>query len=154
MNTYSDIYLHIIFSVKYRDAVIGKYWLPSLHAYIASIFNSNGHTPIIVGGVEDHVHALVRYNPNQSIPDMVKEVKKGASSWINTTHQTMCKFAWQKGYGVFSYSRGQIEQVKTYIQNQDAHHHGRNISHIDEFKHILDERGITYNIEYLPKELE
>lgn len=154
MNRFSDIYLHIIFSVKYRDAAIGKYWMPELHSYIASVFNANGHKAIIVGGVEDHVHVLVRYNIAQPVAEIVKAVKQSATAWINAGHHTMCKFAWQKGYGVFSYSRSQIDSVVQYIKNQEQHHHGKNIKFVDEFKEILVKRGIEYNDDYLPKEME
>jgi REP element-mobilizing transposase RayT len=152
MNTYSNIYLHIVFSVKYREATIADYWRPTLHSYIASIFSGNGHTPIIVGGTADHVHALIAYNPNQSIPEMMRCVKRGASEWINTTHQTLRKFAWQKGYGVFSYAPSQVDVVRHYIENQEAHH--RKVSHVDEFAEILRKRAMQFDPHYLPQEPE
>ena len=132
--------------------MIGKYWMPELHAYIASIFNSFGHKTIIVGGMSDHVHALIRYNCNQSIPDMVMRVKKGASQWVNAGHHTMCRFAWQKGYGVFSYSQNQVNTVYNYIKNQEEHHKKKNF--VDEFVNLLNTRKIEYDPEYLPTEPE
>jgi REP element-mobilizing transposase RayT len=152
MNTYSNIYLHIVFSVKYRDGAIGEHWMPELHAYIASVFKANGHHPIIIGGVDDHVHCLVGYNMNQSVPDMVREVKTSATAWINAGHRTLCKFAWQKGYGVFSYSKSHVEAVKQYIANQAAHHKKETFR--DEFVNLLKNRGIYYDEKYLPQDLE
>jgi REP element-mobilizing transposase RayT len=149
MNTYSDIYLHIVFSVKYRDALIGKYLLHDLHAYIASIFNAKGHQTIIVGGTADHVHALIRYNVNQSVPDMVRDVKMASSTWINAAHRCMYRFAWQKGYGVFSYSESQVATIRNYIANQEQHH--QNVNSVDEFVNILNTRHIKYDSAYLPQ---
>ena len=149
MNTYSNIYLHIIFSVKYRDAVIGKYWKPDLHAYITSVFNAKGHKTIIVGGTCDHVHVLIDYNPSQSIPDMMRDVKQSASLWINASHKTMCKFAWQRGYGVFSYTQSHIPTVKQYIANQVEHHKREN--HVQEFEALLRTRHIAFDPKYMPQ---
>jgi REP element-mobilizing transposase RayT len=149
MNTYSDIYLHIVFSVKHRDALIGKYLLRDLHAYIATIFNAKGHQAIIVGGTADHVHALIRYNINQSVPDMVRDVKMASSTWINAAHLCTFRFAWQKGYGVFSYSENQVPTIRNYIANQEQHH--QRVNSVDEFVKILNTRNIKFDPSYLPK---
>jgi REP element-mobilizing transposase RayT len=154
MNTYSDIYLQIVFSVKFRGAVIGKDWMPRLHAYIATLINSHGHKSIIVGGVEDHVHILLRYNVNQKIPDLVNKIKHDSTFWVNSQNFIGCKFAWQSGYGVFSYSTSHVDKVKEYIQNQYVHHHVHKISHYDEMRTMLEQRGVQYNPEYLDRELE
>ncbi len=151
MNTYSDIYLHIVFGVKYRDGLIGDQWIENLHSYIASIFKANGHHAIIIGGVSDHVHCLIGYNPRQSIPDMVKDVKVSTTNWINGTNRTMCKFAWQKGYGVFSYSPSQVDAVKKYIANQKKHHRSCSLS--EELANMLRVRGVSFDPQYLPQEL-
>lgn len=152
MNTYTDIILHIVFSVKYRDGVIGKYWKSDLHAYMASVFIANGHHPIIIGGIEDHVHCLIEYNPKQSIPEMVREVKTSATNWINCGHFTMCRFAWQKGYGAFSLSKSHIDQTRRYIANQEQHHHGESFR--DEVARILRNRNISFDEKYLPEDME
>jgi REP element-mobilizing transposase RayT len=152
MNTFTNIYLHIIFCTKYRDAAIGEYWKSDLHAYIASVINANGHRAIIVGGVSDHIHILLLYNPKQSVSDLVRDVKIESTQWINKMHHTMCRFAWQKGYGVFSYSSSQMETVRRYISNQETHH--ANVDCINEFKSILKNRGMDFDKQFLPKEPE
>jgi REP element-mobilizing transposase RayT len=154
MNTYSDIYLQIVFSVKFRDAVIGKDWMSRMHAYLAKLIDSHGHKSIIVGGVEDHVHILLRYNVNQQIPDLVSKIKHDSSRWVKSMRFANSKFAWQAGYGVFSYSSSHVDKVKEYIQNQYTHHHVKKISRFDEMRIMLDQRGVDYNPDYLDKDLE
>jgi REP element-mobilizing transposase RayT len=131
MNTFTNIYLHVIFSVKYRAAMIEPFGRDSLHAYIASIINAHDHQTLIVGGTSDHVHILLDYNPKRSVSELVKEVKMCSTQWVNNQPYTGCKFAWQWGYGVFSYAANQVDVVKKYISNQEAHH--ARVSHVDEF---------------------
>jgi REP element-mobilizing transposase RayT len=131
--------------------MIDNFWMQQLHSYIAAIINKKGHNAIIVGGIEDHVHILFKYKASeQNISDLVRDIKKSSSTWVHNNFITTCKFAWQDGYGVFSYSRDQVENVTRYIKNQDAHHHIGNIDQKEEFRRLLRVRNIPFDERYLP----
>lgn len=146
-NTFSKINIHLVFAVKNRESLLPHEHLPQIHAYIAQTLRNLGHVPIIVGGIEDHVHILFSYNINQTIPEMVKTVKTAVTNFINTHGMLNYRFSWQRGYACFSYSQSQLPAVINYIKNQKAHHnrHGFN----DECRRLLD----IFNVKYDPKYL-
>lgn len=84
-NTFSQVYLHIVFAVKNSNSRIPAIYLPRLHAYIGGVLRQHGHLPCAIGGIDSHVHMLVGYNINQSIPDMVRDVKSSSSRFISYT---------------------------------------------------------------------
>jgi len=103
-NTYHQVYLQIVFAVKYRNAVIDEKWRPKLLSVIGHLINETGCKTIIVNGVEDHVHCLLALKPTITISELMKAVKAKSSKFINENQLTKSKFSWQEGYGVFSYS--------------------------------------------------
>ncbi len=121
-NTYTKIYLHIVFAVKNRESLLTPIAQQRVHLYLAKMLNNAGHLPIAIGGVDNHVHILLDYKPTQPIPDMVRELKVAAAKMINAERLTPYSFAWQRGYGCFSYAPSQIEAVSRYIANQKEHH--------------------------------
>ena len=58
-NTYSQVYVHFVFAVKYRDGIIRQVWRQTLLGVIGNLINETGCKTIIVNGVEDHVHCFV-----------------------------------------------------------------------------------------------
>ncbi len=150
-NTYHQIYLHSIFAVKYREAVIDKSWKPLILGVIGNLINETGCKTIIVNGIEDHIHCLLGLKPVVSISELMKSVKAKSSKYINDHHLTKVRFEWQEGYGVFSYSHSQIESVYQYIANQEEHH--KKQAFIGEYLEILNHFKISYDERYIFEEL-
>ena len=151
-NTFLRIYLHIIFAVKNRNALIAPQWRPRVYGYMAESLRQRGHQAIAVGGTADHVHLLISFSGKETLPDLVKNIKTATTHFINDNRISVFKFEWQKGYGCFSYSHSQIKSVAKYIANQDEHH--RALSLRDEIKRVLDNFGIEYDEAYIFDEPE
>ena len=146
-NSYSQIYVHLVFSVAYRDALIYETFREELYKYITGGIKAQGHLLIAIGGVSDHIHILIRYNPSQSISALVQSIKIQSAKWINSNRFVKCNFAWQKGYGAFSYSQSQVSAVVKYINTQQQHH--QRLSFIDEYRRMLEQFQVEFNDEYL-----
>ena len=146
-NTFTQINIHYVFAVKYLGATIEPSWETRLHKYITGIFQNNGTKLIQINGVADHIHILAGLNVNNSISSIIGNVKAESSRWINNEALTKSKFAWQAGYGAFSYSASQVPDVVRYIQNQKIHH--RNYLFTDEYKALLKAFDIPYDERFL-----
>jgi putative transposase len=146
-NTYTQLYIHVVFAVKYRSAMLDTKWDERLRLYITGTVQNNGHTMLVINNVADHIHFLIGLHPKQSISDLLKLVKGDSSEWINKENLTRQKFRWQDGYGAFSHSRSQLNQVINYIKNQQEHH--RKIGFIDEYKKMLTDFGIEHDERYI-----
>ena len=150
-NTYTQLYVHSVFAVKYRKAVLQTDWDERLRRYIIGIAQNNDHTMIAINNVYDHLHFFVGLSANQSVSDMLQLAKGDSSEWINKEKLTPHKFQWQNGYAAFSHSRSQIDRVAKYIMNQQEHH--KKISFVDEYKKLLKDFCIDYDERYLYKPL-
>ena len=148
-NTYSQIHIQIVFAVKYRQSLIADDWKSRLYNYIAAIIQNQGHKLLAINGVDDHIHIFFGYRTHQLIPHLVQEIKRDSSEWINKNGFCNKKFAWQSGYGVFSYRKKDIPQVIEYIACQEIHHQKRNF--LNEYERLLIEFEIEYNPLYLFK---
>ena len=146
-NTYTQIHLHFVFAVKFRKRQIQLEWKERLYQYITGIVQKNGHKLIIVNGMPDHVHILIGVRPEQSISSLMQDVKSSSSKWINEQNLTPQKFAWQEGYGAFSYSKSQLPRLIKYIENQEEHH--RKTTFKEEYVGILEELKIPYDLKYV-----
>ena len=145
-NTYTKFYVHLVFSPKNRMALIEKTWKPELEKYITGIIQNHGHKMLAIGSMPDHVHIFIGYNVNQLIPNLVEEIKTSTNSWIKEKKLSKYKFDWQKGYGAFTHSHSQINEVVQYIINQEHHH--RKKSFREEYMDILLKHDISYRDEY------
>jgi putative transposase len=145
--TYSQIYIQIVFAVKCRENLISNSWRNELHKYISGIITHKGHKSIIVNGVADHVHAFVGLKPSMAISDLVRDVKNNSSNFINERKFVRGKFSWQEGYGAFSYSHSQIDNVYNYILNQEHHHLNKTFK--EEYLDFLENFQIEFNEKYL-----
>jgi len=150
-NTYHQIYLQIVFAVKYRQAVIEKEWRSRLFAVIGNLINEANCKTIIVNGVEDHVHCFIGLKPVVSVSELMKTVKAKSSKYINDHALTPSRFEWQEGYGVFSYSQSSIDKVYKYIQNQEAHHQKQTFN--EEYLDFLKKYQVEYDEQYIFQEL-
>ncbi len=121
-NTFSQIYIQVVFAVQGRQNLIASEWKEELYKYITGIITNHGQKLIAVGGVSDHIHILIGFKPNFEISKLVQEIKANSSRFINKKQFVKGKFSWQEGFGAFSYSRSQLDAVVRYIENQEKHH--------------------------------
>jgi putative transposase len=150
-NTYTQIHIQTVFAVKFREALITPELKPQLFGYIGETIKSYGHKLLIVNGVHDHVHCFFGMRPTQSISDLMQEVKSNSSKWINDNRLLSSKFAWQEGFGAFSYAKSQCSNVITYIENQEIHHQKRTFR--EEYMDMLEKAEIDYDERYIFSDL-
>jgi REP element-mobilizing transposase RayT len=151
-NTYTQIHIQAIFAVRYREAVIQKAWKADLYKYITGIIQTQKHKLIAINGMDDHVHVLFGMRPVQSLSDLMQDIKGSSSTWINKSKFVRGRFEWQEGYGAFSYSKSQLADVISYIQNQEAHH--KKFNFLEEYKIFLERFNVDYDERYVFKPLE
>jgi putative transposase len=144
----AKILVHTVFSTKERRPFLRDPALrDELQRYLGGIVAHLDCQPIIVGGVEDHVHLLCALSRTCEPAELVKEVKRGSSLWLKTKDADLHDFAWQNGYGMFSIGFSQIEAVRNYIAGQEEHH--RKISFQDEFRQLLHRYDIAFDERYV-----
>lgn len=146
-NTYTQIYLHIVFSVKGRQNLIHKNWKDELYKYITGVVKGKEQKVYAIGGFSDHIHVLISVKPNIAISNLVREVKANSSKWINEKGFVNGKFQWQEGFGAFSYAQSQLDNVIKYINQQEHHHQKRSFK--DEYVELLGKFNVDYNDKYL-----
>lgn len=151
-NTYTKIHIHVVFAVKYRDAVLAKSWRPELYKYITGIVQNYNHKMLQINGVEDHVHLLIGLRPTQALSDLIKKVKEDSSTWINKKGFIRAKFRWQAGFGAFSHSPSQVPKVIDYIQRQEEIHKKKSFR--EEYLKMLNDFEVDYDERYIFKDLE
>lgn len=146
-NTYTQFYVHIVFSPKNRNALIKQVWKVELEKYITGIVQNNHHKMLAIGCMPDHIHILIGYNVNQLIPVLVENIKTSSNIWIREHRLSSFKFEWQHGYGAFTHSRSQINSVIKYILNQEEHHLKKPFK--EEYQEILTKNDVTFQNKYL-----
>ncbi len=146
-NTYTQLYIQFEFAVKHRKALIHESWKAELYKYITGIVQNKGNKMLAINGMADHIHIFIGYKPKFPLPDLVKDIKLATNEWINERKFTAQKFAWQEGYGAFSYSRSQVHDVCTYIENQEIHHAKKTFR--EEYVSFLKAFEIEYEDKYL-----
>jgi putative transposase len=146
-NTYTQLYIHLVFSPKNRQALIKKSWKDDLEKYITGIVQTNGHKLLAIGAMPDHIHIFIGYNVNQLIPTLVENIKTSSNQWVKDNNFSKYKFEWQKGYGAFSHSRAQLDTVVKYILNQEEHHKKKKFK--EEYLEILRKNEIEFKDEYI-----
>ncbi len=147
-NTYTQITIHAVFAVKGRANIITKGWRDELHSYITGIIRSEKNVKsLAVGGWKDHVHILIGLPPTLAVSDLLQKVKQNSSKWINEKKFTLGKFQWQEGFGAFSHSRSQRNNVINYIMNQEEHH--KNITFREEYLDMLKKFDVDYDEKYV-----
>ena len=146
-NTFSQIYIQIVFAVKNRDSIITKTWEEELYKYITGIVQNKQQKMLAINGVSNHIHFLIGMKPSCCIADLVREIKKSSNEFIKEKKFTPFKFEWQEGYGAFSYSHSALNDVIAYNVNQKEHH--RIISFRDEYISFLQRFEIDYDEKYL-----
>lgn len=150
-NTYTQIHIQFVFAVKYREGLIQSSYKAELYQYISGILKPHNHKLLAINGMPDHIHIFIGMRPTQSISDLMQDIKGNSSKWINEKKFLKVKFEWQEGYGAFSYSKSQVNNVIDYIKNQEEHH--KKESFRDEYLKFLEAFEIDYDERYIFKDL-
>ena len=146
-NTYSQIYIHVVFAVKGRTNIIHSSWKDELYKYICGIVNNNKQKVYAINGMPDHIHILLSIKPDVSLSNLMIDMKASSSKWINEKQLVKGKFQWQEGFGAFSCSQSQIDKVIAYINNQEQHHATTTFK--TEYIGLLKKFNIEYDERYV-----
>lgn len=146
-NTFSQLYIQIVFAVKNRNYLIDASWEENLYRYISGVVTNKDQKILAINGMPDHIHLLIRIRPSCCIADLVREIKKSSDLYVKEQQFTPHKFQWQDGYGAFSYNYSEVERVTNYIHNQKEHHKKKKFK--EEYIHLLNEMQIEFEEEYL-----
>ena len=147
-NTYTQIHIHVVFTVKNRQSLIHISFQERLYDYITAIVQNRGHKMLAIGGTADHVHMLFGMRPEESLSSIMLAVKRDSSKWITDEQLSAGKFNWQSGYGAFSCSKSHLSSVIRYIQGQERHHAKKTFR--EEYLEMLKRAEIQYDERYLP----
>jgi REP element-mobilizing transposase RayT len=145
--TFSQICIHLVIVVKYREYLIKPEWEEELYKYMTGIIQGKNQKLIEINGMPDHIHILIVLKPNMRLDDLVRELKKSTTAFIQQNGFSNKLFRWQSGYGAFSHSKGNLNTVINYIKNQKSHH--KKTSLREEYMEMLQESGIEYDEKYL-----
>ena len=146
-NTYTQIYIHIVFAVKGRRNLIPKEYKTELHGYIMGIIKNKKQTVIQINSMPDHIHILVGITPDTTVSGLVRDIKANSSKFINQKRWVIGRFEWQVGFGAFSYSRSQLDDLVKYIKNQEKHHMRKTFR--EEYLEILKRFNVNYDERYI-----
>ena len=151
-NTYTKLYVHVVFAVKGRTSLIAAHWKEELYKYITGIITHKNQKLMIINGMPDHVHLLIGLKPDCTLSDLIRDVKANSSKFLNESKKVMGKFEWQTGFGAFTIGQSQIDKVAQYILGQEEHHKIKSFS--DEYIEFLNAYNIDFKREYLFKPID
>jgi REP element-mobilizing transposase RayT len=151
-NTYTQIYIHVVFAVEGRQNLIQAEHNDELQQYITGIVSGQKQKLIAINNMPDHLHLLIGLEPNVSLSDLMRDVKANSSKFINEHRWVTGRFAWQEGFGAFSYSRSQLGAVIRYIGNQQKHHAKKSFR--EEYVDMLEKFSVDYDRQYIFKTAE
>ena len=139
--------IHLVYSTKHRQPWIPKDCKEQLYAYQAGIFREWNSPALVIGGAQDHVHALFSLSKNHALKKVIEEVKTGSSMWMKAEGPKNPEFYWQSGYAGFSVSQSNVEKVRKYIENQEEHH--SKMTFLDELRVLFKRHRIEYDERYV-----
>lgn len=143
----SQVYIHIIFSTKYREPNIDEGIENELHSYIGGTCKELECEPIKVGGYCDHIHIICKLSRKIALMKLLEEVKKNSSKWIKTKHEKYSNFYWQDGYAAFSVNPQDVDKVVDYIARQKEHHIKKSFQ--DECRLFFKKYKVDYDERYV-----
>jgi putative transposase len=146
-NTYTQIYLQLVFSPSGRENIIPVKHKEELKMYTTGIIQKRNHKMLTINFMPDHVHIFIGYRPSQPLPDLLRDIKANTSKFINDKKWLPGRFKWQDGYGAFSYGQSQINNVIQYITNQETHH--KKATFKEEYLKLLEKFEVEYDPEYI-----
>lgn len=141
------LYIHLVFSTKYRHPFLTDAIRDSLHAYMATVMDQSGCQALLINSIEDHIHILFQLSRTVAVSQIVEKVKTASSRWIKTQGEEWSDFAWQAGYGAFTVSASNVHGVRHYVENQREYH--RLQSFQNEYRAFLDKHGLVYDERYI-----
>ena len=145
-DTYTQIYIQIVFAVKHRDALIHADWEEQLYKYITGIVQNKDQKMLAINGTSNHIHIFIGMKPSCCLSDLVREIKKSSNQFVKQKNLTKSNFQWQEGFGAFSYGHSQLSSVIKYIENQKQHHHKQTFK--DEYLSLLKAFEFEYQEGY------
>ena len=145
-DTFTQIYIQIVFSVRNRIPLIDPSWEDELYKYISGLIKRKGQKCLTINGIPNHIHIFIGMKPECVLADLVREIKKSANRFIKSRGLIKGPFYWQSGYGAFSYSHSQLDRVIKYINNQKKHH--KVVTFEEEYKELLEKYEVKYNPKY------
>ncbi len=151
-NTYTQIYIHVVFAVKGRQNLVHEIYREELQKYITGIVSNRGQKMLAVYCNPDHTHIFIGFKPTMNISELVRDIKAGSSKFINDNNWIVGKFNWQEGFGGFSHSHSQVDRVVKYVNNQAEHHRKKTFK--EEYLVMLKEYAVEYDERYLFEWLE
>jgi REP element-mobilizing transposase RayT len=146
-HTYAALFTHFVFSTKDRTPSIQPAFRDRLYSYAGGIAKAKQCSLLVAGGMPDHVHLLIQRHPGTAEADLMRLIKSNTSGWVHETFPSSRDFAWQRGYGVFSVSKSNLDAVRGYIERQEEHH--KHQSFKDEFIALLERHGVEYDPKYV-----
>lgn len=141
------VLVHLVFSTKNRVPLLTPEIRIELHPYLSVVLNNDGCTSLRVGGVEDHVHLFFALSRTRTISQVVENVKTSSSKWLKTKGPALSDFHWQSGYGIFSVSQSNADEVVDYILRQEEHH--RTMTFQQELRRLLERYEVEYDERYV-----
>ncbi|MDB6065057.1 MAG: transposase [Pedosphaera sp.] len=150
-NTYSQIYIQVVFAVEARQCLITPDRKDELSRYMAGTIFKQGQKPLAIHCMPDHTHVLIGLKPDMALSDLVSAIKTGSTNHINKKRWMLGRFSWQEGFGAFSYSHSQLGTVIRYIQNQEKHHARKTFR--EEYLQLLDKFKVDHDDRYVFKEV-
>ena len=146
-NTYTQLYIQYVFSVKGRENLIKEKFRDELEKVICGIITNHGSKTYAIYCNPDHTHIFVGLHPAISVSKLVEQIKSGSSKWLNNKKYVPGKFSWQKGYEAFTYSKSHIDKVVKYILNQPEHHKKQSFK--EEYLSFLNKFDVEYDPKYV-----
>ena len=146
-NTYTQIYIQVVFAIQNREASIQPEWEAELYKYITGIVQGKRQKMLSINGTYNHIHFLIGMKPNCCLSDLVREIKKSSTEFIKEQGFCRYKFQWQEGFGAFSYGHSQLDSVIKYIDNQKVHHNKSGFR--EEYVKLLKLFNVEYDDQYL-----
>lgn len=146
-NTFTQIYIQVVFAVEWRQSLITADHKEEIQKYITGIVRNKKQKLIEINSMPDHLHMLIGMEPNIALSDLVREVKKSSTDFINSKRFVRGRFNWQEGFGAFSYSRSSLDAVVRYVRNQEEHH--KKTTFKDEYLKLLRRFEVTFDIRYV-----
>ena len=137
----------VVFAVKNRKALILPSFEERLFKYITGIVQNQGQKLLAINGTTDHIHIFFGMEPTCRLSDLVRDIKSDSSVFIKENKLSRYKFNWQEGYGAFSYSHSQKQNVIEYVMNQKQHHRKKTFK--QEYLEFLKNFNVDYNEKYL-----
>ncbi len=146
-STLTNLLYHVVFTTRKKQNLIVPALSDELYSYIGGIIREEKGKLLKIGGTLNHVHILARFPASVTVSEMMRRIKGSSSKWVNESSKSTSHFTWQRGYGAFSVSESSIENVISYIGNQEEHH--KKTTFEEEFILLLQKHKISYDEKYI-----